>query len=89
MRAQFASDEITKQFITQKSIYGIPAKKKYLPCKEAGGPEWRETLDDMIVNDELDPELAEYSIPDFGFQDKFNSRETSMGIWDVLFDNIR
>tara|TARA_B110000285_G_C14855537_1_gene482047 strand:+ start:221 stop:403 length:183 start_codon:yes stop_codon:yes gene_type:complete len=59
--------------------------------KEAGGPEWRDNYKNEYqqIAEELDPEQSKYQIPDFGFDDKLNTKESSMGIWDVLYDNLR
>ena len=43
----------------------------------------------MAMADDLSPDVMQYSVPDFGFEDNLNTDTNRMGIWDLLYDNIR
>ena len=71
------------------SVYNIPIKKTNRPLKEAGGPNWRSKSTNMAKADDLSPDVMQFSVPDFGFEDNLNTDTNSLGIWDLLYDNIR
>jgi hypothetical protein len=43
----------------------------------------------MAKADELSPDVMQYTVPDFGFEDNLNTISGNLGIWDLLYDNIR
>lgn len=73
----------------ESPIHGLPSLKKLRPLKEAGGPDWRQKSVVRTITDELSPDVMQFQVPDFGFDDTLNTSTGSMGIWDLLYDNIR